>query len=197
MKTSRFKKYYRKSASKLHKKIGDLLRSSELSGYKLYQEYPVQMINTSYYSGKEHFDWVIVDLKVVIECMGEQQYKPIAFGKEDTSVTLERFKNQKTRDEAKKAAVIEIGWGYICLSYQDIESITQEQLVKLVKDSIGSSIKKESAPSTNWKLAYQKSKEWKEKSGATEEQKARASEYRKKRYKLLKNLRRKKDEESK
>lgn len=197
MKTSRFQKEYRKSASKLHKKIGDLLKGSELGSYKIYQEYPVQMVNDSYHSGREHFDWVIVDLKVVIECHGEQHYKPIAFGKEDLSVTLERFNNQKIRDQAKEAAARDIGWGFICLSYQEIESITQEQLVKLVKDSIGSTIKKESAPSTDWKDSYQKSKEWREKSGIAEEQRKKASEYRKKKYRLFKDIRRKKDAEDK
>ena len=65
---------YRKNASELHRAIGNILLSKEgpFSLYKIHQEYPVHKINPNFKSKRHKFDWVILDLSVVIEGHGQQ-----------------------------------------------------------------------------------------------------------------------------
>ena len=100
MKTSRFKYGYRRSASKLHKKTGDLLREM-FPSMRIYQEYPVNKINSSYNTGRHKFDWVILDLKAVIECHGAQHYQVCTFGG-DQDKAIDQFRDIQYRDKKKK-----------------------------------------------------------------------------------------------
>lgn len=126
MKSSRFKYEYRKSASKLHRIVGDILRSSKLfQNYQVLQEYPVCKINPNHKSGREHFDWVLLDLKCVIEVMGGQHYK-VAFGCGQTGL-----KDIQERDERKKQAAIDAGFVYIAIKFDEIKLVTEDYIWKL------------------------------------------------------------------
>jgi hypothetical protein len=129
-KNSRFKYAYRDSASKLHKAVGDCLRSSLVfGGYEIYQEYPVTKIHNDPSLSAFHFDWVIPKLKIVWEAHGLQHYKPVKFGgisDEDAEVA---FHDNRHRDMIKKEAALEAGWIYVEIPYST--KITEENLIKL------------------------------------------------------------------
>ena len=132
MKTNRLNYFYRKSASKLHKAVGDCLRSSSLKGFKIYQEYPVNKINRNYSSGREKFDWVILDLKLIIECHGEQHYRPVTFGGITGSEATANFEAQKRRDQEKQHAAHEQGFSYIIVPYTDEKLVTEDYIIDLI-----------------------------------------------------------------
>ena len=104
---------YRLSASKLHKLVGDLLRSHPAyKNLSILQEYPIP-------STRYHVDWFITELKLAIEVHGEQHYQPVCFGgisKEDAEIKLIE---QHERDKLKKRLCIAAGWKYIDFAYND------------------------------------------------------------------------------
>lgn len=128
MKNSRFQFEYRKSASRLHKKVGDILRSSSLfMNYRIYQEYPVSRVNESFDNNSMHFDWVITDLHLVIECHGKQHYNKTDFsGKMTEDELLESFNELKERDAKKKQAALEAGYTYVEIPYTDEKKLTDK-----------------------------------------------------------------------
>ena len=131
MKTSRLQYQYRQSASKLHKKVGNLLRSGEtfIGIHEAYQEYPVNRVNSIYPNSSHHFDWVIPSLKVVIECHGEQHYSPVAFdGNYDTVVM--KFEELKKRDKSKKMAALDADYVYIEVPYKVYNTIDEIWLLE-------------------------------------------------------------------
>lgn len=129
MKTSRFQFEFRHNASKQHKLLGDILRNSEpWKGYKIYQEYPVNRINEKWKNSRAHFDWVIKDLKVVIEIHGEQHYYPVQFGGISPQEAKMEFIRRVNQDNAKKQAALEANYKYVTIKYDEI--ITSELLWK-------------------------------------------------------------------
>lgn len=172
-KSSRFQYKYRKSASKLHKAVGDTIRTHQLlKHYTSYQEYSVSRINSDYHTNSHKFDWVIIELKVVIEVHGQQHYMPVCFGGISKEEATKRYHDQVERDLEKKAAAEEAGWTYIAVRYDD--TLDVDRLVDLAI--------KNSAPITPRKKKSlgmsDDQKEFKRK--IKEEQKAREKEYRKK-----------------
>ncbi len=136
MKNSRFKFEYRKSASKLHIAVGEILRNSDVfGGYNIYQEYPVSKVNPEYTSNSEHFDWVIPDIKLVIECHGKQHYEVTDFSGKSEDCGINSYKAQKARDEAKKQAAIDAGYTYTVVPYTDQKEVTEDYLWSLYKNN--------------------------------------------------------------
>lgn len=134
MKSSRFQFQYRESASKLHRTVGEVLRKS-FSGYRVYQEYPVSRINPSYRDTSHHFDWVILDLNVVIECNGEQHESISCFGGTDCLSALENLTATRRRDIRKMEAAIEAGWTYIVIPWYDISRIDSSYLWTMIQEA--------------------------------------------------------------
>jgi len=130
LKSQRFKYEYRDNASSLHKKVGDLLRTSFLfSNYSILQEYPVNQVNKSFPSGREKFDWVILELNTVIEIHGRQHFVPTDFsGDKDETEILQDFKDLQRRDREKKEAAESAGWKYILVKYNEVEDLTDVSL---------------------------------------------------------------------
>jgi len=132
-KSSHLKKDFRSNASKLHCSMGELLESSKyLKGYRIFQEYPVNRISAYFDSGREKFDWVILDIKVIIEMHGPQHYQPVTFGgipKEEAELN---YNHQTNRDESKRRAAEEAGWIYIVFKYD--EEITEQLLLSKISD---------------------------------------------------------------
>lgn len=131
-KQSRLKQDYRANASKLHRAVGDMLRESPiLSGYRIYQEYPVNMISPYYDSGREKFDWIIMDLMVVIECHGQQHYQPVRFGGITEEEAQANYAQQIIRDMLKKEAAIRAGWTYVVFKYDEKDTSIKALMNKI------------------------------------------------------------------
>jgi hypothetical protein len=134
MKSNRYNKHYRENASKLHKSVGEILRSNlPFKLHRIYQEYPVSMVNPSYDRGAHTFDWVDLDLHMVIECHGEQHYKPVAFDG-DMVAAESRYLTQKSRDADKAQAAIQMGWAYIEVPFD--QEVTPEWILERYTESL-------------------------------------------------------------
>ena len=171
MKSHRFRTEYRAKASKLHKVVGDILRdpTGYFAGHRVYQEYPVSKVNPSCENNRLHFDWVDLDLRLVVECHGEQHYKPQSFGGGDSD-----FVALQERDYTKMQYAISAGYTYIVIPYYLQGSVTGRYLWDLYLEKHNDlPIEK---PSKNIESEY-KLKE-----------KERAREYRKQRYLKVKEL---------
>jgi hypothetical protein len=125
-----------KNASKLHKKVGELLTSEDsfLSKYEIRQEYPVSKVNPSFKSNREKFDWVILGLKIVIEAHGIQHYTPTCFGGITQDEAKINFLSQLQRDEDKMNAALDAGWGYVVVKYTE-KDITIEELIEKINNA--------------------------------------------------------------
>lgn len=134
MKASRFQYKYREGTSKLHKAVGELLRTSEtFSGYEAYQEYPVNRVNKDYPESSHHFDWVIPKLMLVIECHGKQHYTPVAFDG-DMDAAMQNFHDLQRRDKFKKEAAIAAGFTYVEVPYTLMKTVNEEWLVEAIRE---------------------------------------------------------------
>jgi hypothetical protein len=173
---------YAKNASKLHKLVGDTLRSSDIfSGYEIHQEYPASRVNPRL-SSRLHYDWAIPRLHLVIECHGEQHYRPVAFGGVDAEVALDNYHATKRRDHIKREGALYAGWAYIEIPYdsevsesaiyrryvlakQEAESYN-EVMDKVVRPEKGEYHQKQLEKARQYrKERYQRQKEWKKKHG--------------------------------
>lgn len=175
-KSSRFKHAYRKNASKLHKAVGETIRSHPLlKHYTSYQEYPVSKVNPEYQNNSHHFDWIILDLKCVIECHGAQHFSRIPFFHK----TEEDYQDQLRRDEEKKTAAELAGWSYFIVKFD--EELDVDKLIGLAianntslkapskpvkpfknKSNVMTPVQKEKAREAR-KKGYQRAKEWQKK----------------------------------
>jgi len=140
MKLSRLNKEYRENASLLHKIVGDILYYGDtFKLYKIYQEYPVTRINPDFYNPQCRYDWVILDLKIVIEIMGEQHYKPVRWSRETSVEEAEMsFQATQRKDEQKKNAALEVGFSYVALDFNTVRSkdFNEKKLFQIIKDKL-------------------------------------------------------------
>lgn len=172
MKSSRLKPEIRDNASKHHKLVGEILKTKEpFKHYKIYQEYPVNKINPEFKSGREKFDWVVLDLKIVIECHGRQHYEFVELFHHD----YKGFIEQQERDFQKKKAVEEVGFTYIEIRY-DIDPTLELILASWVPNVIKKKPKSKKEKTTKQLQLIEKQKE-----------------YRKAKYKKLKDLKKEKN----
>jgi len=141
MKIKRLQFKYRSNASKLHRKVGDILRDSKIfQNYKIYQEYPVSKINKTVTNNKLKYDWVVQDLHLVIECHGKQHYEPTSFGTDSgDKTTLEKFKEIQERDRFKKEMCEEAGWTYIAIKYDEVKKMDDDLIFERYKENLNSS----------------------------------------------------------
>lgn len=189
MKNRRFQHKYRDSASNLHKKVGEILRTTEaFKHHKVYQEYPVSKINENYPDDSHHFDWVIPDIKVIIECHGKQHYEIIKFGDEEVWDTIQRFRDGRKRDEAKKQAAIEAGYAYVIVDYTEEKELTGTILLAKIYGSRCTLPPDSDEVKTEKKKSVQQRRKEYLDSPEHKEQLDRAREYRKQRYEQLKKL---------
>jgi len=189
MKTKRFQYEYRKSASKLHRKVGEILRTTyAFKNHKVYQEYPVNKVNEEYPDGSHHFDWVIPDLKVVIECHGKQHYVATQFGKEEVWDTIQRFKDGRKRDQAKKQAAEDAGYVYVIIDWTEEKTIDGTTLLaRIYASRTAISPDSDEVKVEKRKSVQQRRREYLN-SPEHKEQLERAREYRRQRYEQLKKL---------
>lgn len=192
--SKRLKRNYRISASHLHRTVGDILYHSPVFEHsKVYQEYPVNRISSYFDSGREKFDWVILDpYKAVIECHGPQHYHPVRFGGVTQEEAKANYEKQVVRDEKKKKAAEKAGYAYIVIRYDETPT-TKMILRRITKhESIYKTDKKVESKSPKqrfYKQAKERFKKWFNKSGRADEVKNKQREYRKKQYERIKNYR--------
>ena len=136
MKSRRLTSRYRVNASVAHRAMGNMLKSGPFANHKVYQEYPVSRVDPSWRSGREKFDWVILDLKVVIEVHGAQHREPVGFGGMSLSEAQRRFEKQIISDKAKYNAAKNAGWAYIAIHDNEIKCMTLATLYKLVTHQV-------------------------------------------------------------
>lgn len=175
-KSSRLNQGYRANASKLHRSMGDLLRgnNSPFRNMRTYQEYPVNLINPYFDSGREKIDWVILDLNIAIELHGKQHYEPVRFGGISSEEAERNFKEQKRRDIAKAQAVQDMGWRLVVFKYD--EALTLQRLLQKIEQAEVIAVM-ETEPAQQEPNKYQRLKE---------ERKQKAREYRKSAYRRIK-----------
>lgn len=197
MKSKRFQFKYRAGASKLHKKVGDLMRSSSiLNGYNFLQEYPVSSINPGYEGTREHFDWVSTDLKVVIECHGEQHYHPVCFGGITMKQAIDNYEGQKERDASKQGAALAAGWGYLSIPYDT--KINEQYLIELISSAVSSRTESILPPAqkVDWTSEYKKKKKIDKDSGRADTIKQKARLRSKEQYQKMKAWKKKREAET-
>jgi len=188
MKQTRFQYEYRKSASKYHKAVGDLLRTT-FPYLQVYQEYPVNRVNVSYTESSHHFDWVLPSLQVVIEVHGQQHYKPTSWVG-DADQAQENFRSLKERDELKRLAALSAGYRYIALPYSECMDLDQASLLNLIETAevlANASVEAEEDPRKE--KQKEKAKEKRQeylKSDKHKEELEKAREWRKMQYKKAK-----------
>jgi very-short-patch-repair endonuclease len=128
MSMKRLRQGYRDSASKLHRKVGAILKADPLlQGLRIYQEWPIP--NSRYF-----VDWFLPDIKMAFECHGEQHAMPVAFDG-DKEEAKRRFERQKIRDEIKKQLCSEAGWVLVELWYND--NLTAEFIGSKIATALG------------------------------------------------------------
>jgi hypothetical protein len=193
MSTKRLEQAYRQSASSLHKMVGDVLKDSVIFKHaKIYQEYPVNRISRYFDSGREKFDWVILDpFRAIIECHGLQHYKPVRFGGITEEEAASNYKQQVIRDKQKQEAAEKAGYKYIIIRY-DEEPTADIILQRIANHEPTYKPVEQAVPESPQRRTYQRSKasrdQWARDSGAHDKQKQlRKQQYeRAKQYKLNK-----------
>jgi len=126
-----------KNASKLHKHIGELLVSNDspFKHYEIRQEYHVSMVNPDYHSNKEKFDWVILNLNVVIEVHGEQHFCPVCFGGITKDEAKRNFLRRLYLDMQKQEAAEKALWAYVVVKH-DEKNFTLDKLVARIRSAL-------------------------------------------------------------
>jgi len=133
MSNSRFQYAYRENASRLHKAVGEVLRTGEAFGeHEAYQEYPVNRVNENYPDSSHHFDWVIPDLKVVIECHGIQHYKVVDWEGGEAEKAISAYKALKERDFAKREAAWDADWIYVEVPYWKEGDLDEKEILDMI-----------------------------------------------------------------
>jgi very-short-patch-repair endonuclease len=128
--------HYAKNVSKLARQIGEILTTeSYFSNMTCYYEYPVKLVNQDYYTNREHFDYAIKNLKVVIEINGRQHDNPTSWSG-DVEDAIDSFKGIQRRDFTKKDAAVSAGWTYVEIPYSYLNKINGEILIELITNSM-------------------------------------------------------------
>lgn len=125
----------RDHASKLHKRVGEILTTSPLFRlYTLEQEYNVKKVHPDFHLNC-FYDWVILELRVIIEVHGRQHYKPVDFGN-DYEKALTGFHDTQRRDKLKEQAAKIAGWHYVIVTQDEVASLTDTKLLDMIEASI-------------------------------------------------------------
>lgn len=136
MKTSKTPDKLAKNASKLHKKVGEILTSSPMfSNYEVRQEYRVSAVNPEFDSNREKFDWAVLGAKIVVECHGQQHYSPVRFGGISEDQAKRNLTELQEKDRIKRQAAQEAGWAYVVVRY-DEEDLDEESLLERIREAL-------------------------------------------------------------
>lgn len=160
------------NASKLHKKVGELLNTtSPFKASLIRQEVPVSELFPSYPNSRDRYDWVLPDLSTIIECHGKQHEKVQTFGSAAEEAVM-NFQTQQFRDSQKKEIALLHGWTYVVIWYYEEKKLDSEFLLNAYTSAFNPDtiVKRKETVKPDWLVAKQ------------EEAKLRAREYRKQQY---------------
>ena len=128
MSVKKYKYSYRDSSSKLHKAVGEILRTDpKLKNFRSLQEYPLPRPHANM-----HIDWMVLDFNLAIEIHGEQHYMPVTFGGITEEEATKRFLEQQKRDKQKKSICQSLGWKTLDIPY----TVKNEDIAQLILDAI-------------------------------------------------------------
>lgn len=106
--------------------------SKIFSGFSVKEEVSVSDLNKSYIYNQHRFDFVLPDIKLVIEAHGKQHYQVQSFGMDKAEAEI-AFQRGVLRDTSKMNAALEVGYTYIVVPYLDEAKITDTYLWDLYK----------------------------------------------------------------
>jgi very-short-patch-repair endonuclease len=160
MKIGRVNSGYQENASKLHRSIGDVIKTSPFAAHTWIQEYPVARVDSTFPSKRERFDWACPDLKIIIEGHGRQHYEPTSFGKGNDRTPEQLLQETQHRDEMKRQAAVSVGWTYIVIKYDEIDNLDGEGLWRLYRANYNEEevVKLEKPKRQYRKVSYDKEK---------------------------------------
>tara|TARA_R110002020_G_scaffold268819_3_gene484062 strand:+ start:17210 stop:17722 length:513 start_codon:yes stop_codon:yes gene_type:complete len=123
------------NASKRHRELYNIFFNSPyFKKMVIKQEVSVRDLVPAYPTARHKTDWYIKDLGVIIEIMGEQHSKPVNFGGVHTHIVRTEFGNIKKRDNMKKHALIEEGYTYVELWYN--EPLTEQYVISKIEKCV-------------------------------------------------------------
>lgn len=125
----------RKSASKLHKKVYEILKGSVFFKHLVIKQEVWLKELVGDYQYNHYADFYIQDLSLVIEVMGQQHKKATRFSNE-TSHTIARdnlFKSKK-RDKYKRTMLQGADYIYVDLWFD--EEFSEENILKKIVESL-------------------------------------------------------------
>lgn len=117
-------------SSERHLLTGKILKNSIFKKYRIYEEVAVSDL-VPFKDNRKHIDWLIEDLRVVIEVNGEQHYKPCAIGGQNAR---NAFVKQVKRDVEVQLALENGGYTFIEIPYWD--ELTEEYLINKISTAI-------------------------------------------------------------
>lgn len=116
--------------SKLHLAVGEALAQAPFAGYRRYQEYPVAKLNPDYTNSRHLIDWVVTDIVLAIECMGEQHYRPVRFSQHITAEQAAlNLQQQQITDQRKRIAIEDAGYIYLAIPYLDLDLVSPSYIL--------------------------------------------------------------------
>ena len=83
---------------------------------------------------------MIIDLKLVIECHGEQHYREVCFGGIDLEEASDKLLDQRRRDSNKAQAAIDAGWTYIVIPHWDYKKVDEQYVLDLYREHLNNII---------------------------------------------------------
>ena len=117
------------NASKFHNRIRDIFRTDTFfKGLQCYQEVPLSALVPSYPNNRDAIDWYVDELNVVLELHGRQHYEQVSFGYKPYDEAKKDFHNIQYRDNRKKTHLIDSGYSYVEISYQEEALLTSEYI---------------------------------------------------------------------
>jgi hypothetical protein len=132
-KKPRDRKDYASNTSKRHRLVGDILNAGIFEKMTVYQEYPVELINSSCTNGRLKLDWYIQDLNVAIEVQGEHHFNPTTYGGQTLSKAKLAFRGQVYRDAEKIQLLEEAGCALVEITPND--PLDTESLIGRITDA--------------------------------------------------------------
>lgn len=104
---------YAANASKLHRKIGDMLVANGYRGSLIKQEVPCKTLIDNYPNGQDRYDYVLPKLGVIIELHGEQHRSAVDFGGQGKQKAKRKLAERISKDIQKQKYAEDAGWGFI------------------------------------------------------------------------------------
>jgi len=124
---------YANNASKKHKEVGTILSQGIFERMTVFQEYPVDRINSQCPNGRLKVDWYIKTLNIAIEVQGEHHFHPVQYGGQSKDKATNSFVKQIHKDIDKARYCNEAGCPVIEVHYKD--KLSTEWLLARIKNA--------------------------------------------------------------